>query len=69
MTLNKFLEDGEKRFNIDSDTSEPGLRFNEITKVSHLPFYGLFQMSAFYILLIISILTFCKQMLIISVSA
>ena len=35
MTLNKFLEDGEKRFNINPDTSEPGLRFNEILETAH----------------------------------
>ena len=35
MTLNKFLEDGEKRYNINPDTSEPGIRFNEILESAH----------------------------------
>ena len=35
MTLDKFLEDGEKRYNINPDTSEPGLRFNDILVAAH----------------------------------
>ena len=35
MTLNKFLEDGEKRYNINPDTSEPGIRFNAILEAAH----------------------------------
>ena len=35
MTLNKYLEDGEKRYNINPDTSEPGIRFNEILESAH----------------------------------
>ena len=35
ITLNKFLEDGEKRYNINPDTSEPGIRFNAILEAAH----------------------------------
>ena len=35
MTLNKYLEDGEKRYNINPDTSEPGIRFNAILEAAH----------------------------------
>ena len=35
VVVNKFLEDGEKRYNVVPDTSEPGLRFNAILKAAH----------------------------------
>ena len=35
ITLNKFLEDGEKRYNINPDTSELGIRFNAILEAAH----------------------------------
>ena len=35
MALNKFLEDGEKIYNIIPDTSEPGIRFKEILEAAH----------------------------------
>ena len=35
MTLDKFLEAGEKRYNINPDMPEPGLRFNDILVAAH----------------------------------